>query len=133
MKIVTSFILPDEECHGLFEGPRMMPMPRGQQVRWVQAVYVVRDDTIAEYVQDFGPAQEYGGIQPLLMPSMGENTVAQLQAHAEKNRHDTYWAGRREEMLAESTLIEDHLRQLEQRQVVIKRNPRTVKERRNGS
>ena len=125
-------MLPDEPAYGLFEGPRMMPMPRGQQWRWIQAVYVVRDDTIAEYVQDLGPAAEYERIQSLLMPSQGENTVAQLREHAEKNRHDTYWADRTDEMLSESTLIQDHLRQLEQRQIVTKRNPVTAKERRNG-
>jgi hypothetical protein len=117
MKIVTQYVLPDEPCHGLFEGPRNIPK-KGQ--RWVQAVYVIRDDAIAEYLEDLGPAEDYARIQPMMIPSFGENTVAQLQEFAVKNRHDEYWTNRVDEMLAESTLIEDHLRQLEVNREVIR-------------
>jgi hypothetical protein len=47
------------------------------------------------------------------MPSMLTDTVAQLQEHAEKNRHDNYWAKRRRELLADSTLVSDALTNLE--------------------
>ena len=114
MKIVTRMIHPDEECWGLREGPR--------GGRWIQAVYVVREggDAIAEWTKDYGPAEDYEHIQSLIIPSFGENSVAQLQELAEKNRHDHYWSHRREEMLAESTLIADVLRQDEERKQQIR-------------
>ncbi len=120
MKIVTDHVTQDEPCWGLFEGPRQVPR-RGR--RWVNCVYVIRGDAIAEYATDVGPASDYERIQPMMMPSYGENTVAQLQEFAVKNRHDEYWANRRDEMLAESTLAEDHLRQWQQdREVVANRS-----------
>lgn len=75
---------------------------------------MIRNDSIAEYTTDYGPTEKYEDcIMPIAIPSFGENTVAQLQELAEKNRHDTYWANRREEMLSESTLIKDHIQKLE--------------------
>ena len=116
MKIPTSYVRPNEPSHGLFEGPRSIPR-KGQ--RWIQAIYVIRDDTIAEWVQDIGPVSDYERIQPMFIPGFGDDTVAEVQALAEKNRHDTYWANRVDEMLAGSTLVEDHLRQYEQRRALI--------------
>ena len=116
MHIVTDRISPDEDCHGLTEGSVM----RAGQWHWIQRVFVIRGDAIAKYETDLGPASDYARVQPLAMPSFGENSVAQLQAFAEKNRHDTYWAKRSEEMLAESTLIKDHIRQIEQNRELIR-------------
>lgn len=112
MKIPTAVIHPDEPCHGLFEGPR--------KGRWIQQIFVIRGDAIASWTHDYGSASNFTRIQPFMMPSYGENTVAQLQAHAEKNRHDTYWANRVGEMKAESTLIADVLRQDEEMKLQIK-------------
>lgn len=106
MKIVTPVVHPDEPCYSLREGPR--------GGRWVQAVYIIRGDAIAEWTKDYGPAEDYERIQSLIIPSFGENTVAQLQEWAEKNRHDDYWARRSDEMLAGSTLIQDVIRQDEE-------------------
>lgn len=120
MHIVTDHVFPDEPSWGLAEGPLKMPQPDGSTpMHWVQRVFVVRGDAIAKYMIDFGPTEDFDRAQPLLMPSMGENTVAQLQEHAEKNRHDHYWANRVDEMLAESTLAEDYFRQREQNRGVI--------------
>jgi hypothetical protein len=116
VKILTSRVDPDEAAYGLYEGPRQVP---GKGRRWLQAVYVVRGDTIAEWTHDFGPVENFERIQGLLMPSQGENTVAQLQEHADKNREDQYWANRADEMLSESTLIEDHIRQIDQNRGII--------------
>lgn len=113
MKIPTLWILPDEGCHGLYEGPRTVNGKR----RWIQAVYVVRNDTIAEWTKDYGPAENFPRIQPVIIPGLGDDSVAEVQAMAEKNRHDTYWADRADEMLAESTLIKDHIDQLEKDQL----------------
>jgi len=117
MKITTDHYSPNEPCYGMYDGPRNIPQ-RGH--RWIQAFYVVRGDTIAEYATDLGPEEDYERIQPMMIPSPnGENTVAQLQEFAEKNRQDEYWANRVDEMLAESTLVEDHLRQFEQQRALI--------------
>lgn len=123
MKIVTNHVFPDEPCYGLSEMPRMVAQPSGaHEWRWVQAVYVVRDggNAIAEWTHDYGPADLFERIQPIAIPSMGDDTVAQLQELAEKNRHDDYWARRADEMLAESTLIRDHVNQFDRRFQVIR-------------
>lgn len=115
MHIVTTGILKDEPCWGLTEGSALLPNPEGgTHHRWVQRVFVVRGDTIAKYETDYGPAENFSHIQPLMIPSFGENRVADLQELADKNRNDDYWAKRRAEMLAESTMIADVIRQDEE-------------------
>lgn len=129
MKIVTLQVSDDEPCHGLREEPRMMPGPNGSQSwRWTQTVFVIRGDTIAAHTTDYGPAEDFAHVTPLMMPSFGENTVAQLREHAEKNRHDTYWQGRAKEQQANSTLIRDHMNQVAMTAEYVRRNHRTVKE-----
>lgn len=106
-----------------------MPGPDGsQRWRWVQTVFVLRGDAIAAHTRDFGPAENFKNVTPLMMPSFGDDTVAQLREHADKNRHDTYWQGRAQAQLAESTLISDQINQLEIRHEYARRNHRTVKE-----
>ena len=84
----------------------------GVGMRWVSALHVVRGDSLAEHLTDHGPAEDFEKIQPFVMPSPdGCNTVAQLMEHADKNREDTYWFDRSKQMLAESTLVKDHLDQ----------------------
>lgn len=106
-----------------------MPGPHGSmRRRWVQTVFVVRGDTIAAHTTDYGPAENFKNVTPLMMPSFGDDTVAQLREHADRNRLDTYWQQRAQEQLAESTLIRDHLDQLESGREYARRNHRTVKE-----
>ena len=106
-----------------------MPGPNGAQSwRWVQTVFVVRGDTIAAHTTDYGPAEDFAGVIPLMMPSFGDDTVAQLREHAEKNRHDTYWQQRAKAQHAESTLIRDHIEQIDKMKEYARRNHRTVKE-----
>jgi len=129
VKIETAFVHPDEPCHGLREEPRMMPGPNGTQSwRWLQTVFVVRGDTIAAHTTDYGPAENFANVTPLMMPSFGDDTVAQLREHAEKNRHDTYWQQRAQEQREGSTLIRDHINQLERTAAIVRRHSRTVKE-----
>lgn len=112
---VTLVVHPDEPAWGLFEGPMDYTMPDGHvERRWVQRIRVVRGDELHFYETDFGPASDYEEIAPLAMPSFGDDTVAELQAWGEKHRNDDYWVKRRAEMLAESTLVKDHLRIAEQ-------------------
>lgn len=126
MQFLTDHIWPDEPCMQLQEGPYQMPHPsgRGTRKRWVQRVFVIRQDTIAKHLIDLGPVENFAGATPIILPSAGENTVAQLQEVAEGNRHDRYWENRRREMLAGSTLIPDILRQ-EEDKLAVKAN-RTV-------
>lgn len=118
MHIVTDCVFPDEPCHGLAEGPLAMPRPEGpgMRPRWVQRVFVIRDDAIAKYIWDIGPVEDYEDrCSPIIMPSFGENTVAELQAHAERNRHEDKYIRRRDEMMAESTLVDDAIAEVERR------------------
>ena len=105
MKIIAVSVHPDEPCYSLQEGPR--------NGRWVQRVYVVRGDAIAEWSKDYGPVANFKDATEVIYPSFGENSVGQLQELAERDRHSDKWARRRREMQAESTLISDILRQEE--------------------
>ena len=124
----------------MVEGPR--------NGRWTQRVYVIRGDAIAEWSKDYGPISRWPDATEIMYPSFGENSVAQLQEMAERDRHSDKWAKRGRERLAESTLIKDILRQEEallnvraNRSVIgpaitVQRNdfPRgAVKEKRNGA
>lgn len=107
----------------------MMPAPDGTQSwRWVQTVFVVRGDAIAAYTTDFGPAENFANVTPLMMPSFGDDTVAQLREYADKNRHDTYWQDKAKEQQAHSTLIRDITDQVAMKAEYARRNHRTVKE-----
>lgn len=126
VKIVAESIWPDEPCWGLYEGPAMLPQPDGSiEDRWVQDVTVIRGDRKAHHVTDMGDPEQYRYVTPMMMPSFGENTVAQLQEFADKNREDHYWQKRAAEMLDGSTLIEDHIRLIEQSRALI-RNRTTI-------
>ena len=120
MKIVTDHIFPDEPCYGMREQPRLVQIGKASEWRWVQAVYVIRGDAIAEYTKDYGPAERFTHVTPMAMPSFGDDTVAQLQEHFDKNREDNYWQRRSEEMLADSTLIADAIQHLEVEREVLR-------------
>lgn len=115
MHYVTNTISPNEPCYGLWEGFEIAPVPGApngaKDWRWLQKVFVVRGDMIAKYITDFGPADDFEMITPIFLPNEGTDSVAVLQAMAEKNRHDTYWQTRAAEQLAESTLISDLIEQ----------------------
>ncbi len=140
MHIVADQIHKDEPCYGLWEGPK--------NGRWVQRVFVIRGDAIAKFETDYGPISKWPDATEIMYPSFGENSVAQLQEMAERDRHSDKWAKRGRERLAESTLIKDILRQEEallnvraNRSIIgpaitVQRNdfPRgAVKEKRNGA
>lgn len=98
-----------------------MPQPDGSsRYRWVQDVTVIRDDKKAHYLTDLGPEGDFKYVTPIMIPSFGENTVAELQYLAEKNRQDFYWQRRAEEMLEGSTLIHDLINQEEEIHQIIR-------------
>ncbi|HAM41154.1 MAG TPA: hypothetical protein DCP69_07400 [Candidatus Omnitrophica bacterium] len=123
MQIITDHVFPDEPCMQLQEGPYTMPHPSGKGTwkRWVQRVFVIRNDAIAKHLIDLGPLEDFEHSTPVILPSLGENTVAQLQEHAERSRYDDRYEKYRQELKAESTLIPDILRQ-EEAKLLAKQN-----------
>lgn len=105
--LITDFVNPNENCYGIYEGPLAV---EGKS-HWCQVVRVIRGDEIVEFSKDFGPAFLYEDVTPMMMPSFGENSVAELQDYADKNRQDTYWQTRAKQIQSESTIIADHIEQ----------------------
>lgn len=124
MHYITTFLDPSEPCMGGWEGYENAPIPGGKNGetgwRWLQKIFVVRDDTISKYVTDLGPGEDYEGrITPITIPCHGEYDVAAIQYLLEQNRHDTYWQERAKAQQAESTLIADLLEQQEKIRAVV--------------
>ncbi len=120
MPLVTDYVHPDEPCYGGYGGPLMRQVGKGQDWRWCEVVRVIRGDEKAEYLLDLGPAELYEHVPPHMIPSFGENKVGKVMEMLERHRFDTHWVNRSEEMLAESTLIADAIRQNEQMHEIIR-------------
>ena len=115
MHIITNHVSPDEGCWGLLEGPVTMPHGKGFQRRWVQRVFVVRDDAIAKYQIDLGDADYWEErALPQAIAGMGDDTVGELQEWAERDRNQGKLWQFVQQQREESTLIEDSLAGLEQ-------------------
>lgn len=111
MHYVAEHLYPNEPCFGVWEGPEVAPVPGGKNGetgwRWLQKVFVLRGDTIAKHISDLGPASDYPHATPLALQGDGDkDSVAMLLEMAERNRHDDYWAKRRQELIESSTLIQ---------------------------
>ncbi len=116
MKIITLHVRPNEKVEMYFTGPKSRPQfSDDENPRMIEQIFVVRDDTIACYEQDFGPADDYPYVPPLLMPSFGEMDVAEVQWHGERHRNDDKWAKRMQEYKEGSTLFNDIIEQEAQR------------------
>ena len=122
MQIITDYVVPDEGCWGLLEGPVTMPHGKGFQRRWVQRVFVIRDDAIAKYQVDLGSADYWEErALPQAIAGMGDDTVAELQEWAERDRNKGKMWQFVQQQREESTLIEDSIAGLEQ-EFLAKRN-----------
>ena len=122
MHIVADRVYPDEPAYGLQEGPEhRLQLDGSTPLRWIQRLWVIRGDRKAKFETDFGPASDWPDATPCIIPSLGENTVAELQWLAERDRYSDKWAKRRKEMKAESTLIADILRN-EEIMMAVRRN-----------
>lgn len=120
MRIMTSSVHPDEPCEMYFTGPKMMPgYSEDENPRMIEQVFVYRNDTIACYEQDFGPAGDFLYAPPLMMPSFGTENVGLMQWHGERHRNDPKWGKRIQEYKESSTLMADIVRQDEQRGLLI--------------
>jgi len=99
LDIVTDFLLPNEVCMGMAQGP--------EGGRWIQKVFVVRGDTIAKHITDCGAAEMYERIPAQVIPGDDETTVAEFLYEAERHRHDLFAWNHLQRVKAESTLVKD--------------------------
>lgn len=119
MHIVTQFLSPSEACYGLVEHHEHNQLTGW---RWIQKCFVARGDTIAKYITDLGPSEDFELSTPfsIYADPQGGDSVARVLAMAEKTRADTYWQTRAQEQLAESTLISDLIEQEEKVSQIIR-------------
>ena len=121
MHIITTYVLPTEKAEAYFIGPKQMPgFSDDDNPRMMEQIFVYRDDTIAKYETDLGPADNWPYVPPLMMPSFGEETVEALQWHGQRHLADDRWAKRMREYKESSTLFADIIRQEEQRHEIIR-------------
>lgn len=111
LDIITTFLVPNEVCMGMRQGPR--------DGRWVEMIWVVRGDTIAKYMTDCGPVENFPHIFEQIIPGDGETTVTEFQHEAERHRHDLWAWEHQQRVRAESTLFADVNRQREERREYI--------------
>lgn len=109
----TSFLVRNERAATLYEVNEMAPDYRG--FRRVQTIVVVRDDDLAEYRTDLGPADEFTAPE-FQIPAGFQHSVEELKDIALAQRYgDDYWQKRTEELSLESTLIPDYVDWTEER------------------
>jgi hypothetical protein len=131
--ILTDHVLPDEACHGLVEHSQW----NGTEYRRVQMVFVVRGDSIARYETDLGPASAFPHAHETKIISLGDDSVAELMAEAEKDRHDAYWSKVAAELKEGSQLEKDWHQELETAEKIVANSstfgPYVTKQRNNFS
>jgi len=90
----TTYVLPDEPCCSLSELNELSP--DFKRLRRYQIIHVVRNDQIAEYRKDLGPARKFkafpfqliGGFQDGETKKIYiEETVARMKDMADEMRH----------------------------------------------
>lgn len=127
MKPVTAAINTNEKAMSLRE--------ENLHGRRYQIIVVVRNDELAEWWNDMGPAEKFKA-GPLSIPSLFEHSVAELRDIATASRSDDTWQKEMAGIVAESTLIPDFLEQYEERFKIV-RNQSTfgpgVSHQRNGA
>jgi len=85
-----------------------------------QVITVVRNDDLAEWWTELGPAEKFTAPE-VEIPSLLAHTVAELREIADQHRwRDNYWQEFTAEQIAESTLIADFLNQVEEHWKVIR-------------
>jgi hypothetical protein len=117
MPLITQVLDPNEKVYRLTELNLVKP-PHYQNRRY-QVMLVNRDDCLAEWWYDLGPAFAFTANQ-FTFPLMWEHTVAEAQAMAEEKRHDTYWQKFLAEKQAESTLVQDWINQRQEQSKIIR-------------
>lgn len=112
MKAATLAVHENEKAWSLREINLVRP-PAYHNRRW-QIITVVRNDSLAEWWDDLGPAEQFDAPQ-FEVPSLGIHSVAELRDIAVQQRHrDDHWQRFMAEKTAESTLIPDFLDYIEE-------------------
>ena len=111
MKPVTLAVHEDEKAWSLRE--RNLVRPPSFQLHRYQIITVIRDDALAEWWHDLGPAANFKGPE-IEVPSLLCHSVAELREIADGERNRTDWIKFTAEKQAESTLIMDFLNQVEE-------------------
>ena len=95
--------------------------------RRVQSIQVQRDGRLLEFKRDLGPADDFLGINELLVFSLFEDEVQEVMEWAEAHREINAVQPFLEEVAANSTLVEDAVRLEEQKQKLRQQNHRTLR------
>lgn len=112
MRAVTLAVHENEKAMSLRE--INLVRPPSFQLRRYQVITVVRDDALAEWWNDMGPAEDFATI-PFEVPALFEHSVAELRDIAlSQHEGSAYWLKFMAEKQAESTLIDDALAYFEE-------------------
>lgn len=112
MRPATDIVTKDEKAWSL--GERNLVRPPEFHLHRYQIVTVVRDDKLAEWWKDLGPAERFTAPE-FEVPSFFEHSVAELREIATQQRErDTYWGDFMAAQAADSTLISDFLNRVEE-------------------
>jgi len=84
--IGTNWIDKDEKAIGLTEVNEKAP--NSNKSHRYQKIHVVRDDREAEYRKDLGSTKNFKGVDSLIIPSIMEHTVGELQEMADQFRSE---------------------------------------------
>ena len=74
----------NEKAYGLGESHKQSPGSKG--FRRYQTIIVLRDDELAEFRRDLGPAKNFRGVNPIAIPSFWEHSVDELMDIADELR-----------------------------------------------
>ena len=130
MLLGTDYVERAENAMCLVELPLLSPDYKSQ--RRYQIIYVVRNDSLAEYREDLGPARLFDAPPFRILGGAQdgdrfyfEHTVAELRDMADILRGDaSNFKAKMRELQESSTLIKDAIDQFEERQQII--NNRSV-------
>lgn len=107
---VAEYVMPDEPCYFMLETDVLTSDYRA--VRRFRLFVVNRDDKLAYFWQDLGPA---GGMEPFQIISVWEDSVGDcIDLSLYLHEHADLINNKRTELAGESTLIKDFFEQLEQ-------------------
>ena len=95
--------------------------------RRVQSIQVQRDGRLVEFRRDLGAADDFLGINELLVFSMFEDEVQEVMEWADAHREINAVQPFLDETAANSTLVADAVRLEEQRHALRKQNSRTLR------
>jgi len=91
-----------------------------------QIIQVVRNDRMVEYSRDLGSTDNFLGVGDILLVSLFQDSVDFVMDEAERLREANHVKPYLDELAETSTIVEDAVRIEEQKQLLRKRNSRTL-------